>query len=77
MTAPATMPAIAPPERPLFSTAAAFVCGVDVGAVRDGDVDVVGVGDDSGGVTAGDCVPADGATDGVDDVVAEEGAEED
>lgn len=74
--APAMIPPIAPPERPLFVTAAAFVGGGDIDV---GDVDV----DTVGGVTmdkdcvgaVSDCAPVESAMDEVDGVVAEEGAE--
>lgn len=81
MTAPATMPAIAPPERPLLVTAAAFVCGVDVEEEEEvGNVDVNVVGgamkDEDDAVTGGDCVLVEKMRDDCDGVVAEEGARE-
>lgn len=70
MTAPAMIPAIALPERPLVVAAA--VCGVDVGG-RGVDVEVAGKVlwiEGAGGES--DCVVVDNATDGVDGVVAGE-----
>ena len=72
MTAPAMIPAIAPPERPLLVVAATFVCGVDVGEVGDADTGAareVIWDEDTGG--ASDCVVVEGA-DEVDGVVAGE-----
>jgi hypothetical protein len=72
MTAPAMIPAIAPPERPLLDVVAAVVgCGVDVGEVGGVDIEAAGEvlwDEDAGGES--DCGVV--ATDEADGVVAEE-----
>lgn len=76
MAAPAIIPAIAPPERPLFDTAAECGCGVGV-EEETGDVDggIVPMRDDGVGVFRG-CVLAEKASDKVEEVAEDESAEE-
>lgn len=77
MTAPAMIPAIAPPESPLLVAVAACVCGVDVDVEGEGGyvgVKMVVVGRvEDGSMEVGDGVLAE---DAAGEVVNEVGAEE-